>query len=82
MMSKVLNMQVEQKRVKAEAETALIRAQNEAEIKRMQAQAESVANNLKDSNITESCQNERDRSEIKAWLVEVQGIAATVVKDK
>lgn len=75
-------MQVEQKRVKAEAETALIRAQNEAEIKRMQAQAESVANNLKDSNITESCQNERDRSEIKAWLVEVQGIAATVVKDK
>lgn len=48
----------------------------------MQAQAESVANNLKDSNITESCQNERDRSEIKAWLVEVQGIAATVVKDK
>lgn len=75
-------MQVEQKRVKAEAETALIRAQNEAEIKRMQAQAESVANNLKDSNITESCKNERDRSEIKAWLVEVQGIAATVVKDK
>jgi len=74
--------QAEQETAKVEAKTALIKAQNEAEIKVTQAKAEAEANKAKAASITpELIKMKEAEARVKWGWVEVQGVDA-VVKEK
>lgn len=74
--------EVEQQKVLVEAETAKIKAQNEADIKIMKAEAEAKANKVIAASITEELikMEEMEARKKHGW-VEITG-GATVVKDK
>lgn len=72
--------QVEQETAKVQAETALIKAQNEADIKVTAAKAEAEANQLKSASLTpELIQMTEAEARLKHGWVTVQGADATVV---
>lgn len=74
--------QAEQETAKVEAETNLIKANNEADIKVKQAEAEAKSNQLKASSITpELIKMKEAEARLQHGWVEVQGVNA-VVKDK
>lgn len=74
--------QAEQETAKVEAATALIKAQNEAEIAITKAKAEAEANRVKAASITpELIQMKEAEARYKHGWVTVQGVE-TVVKDK
>lgn len=74
--------QAEQETAKVEAATALIKAQNEAEIQITKANAEAEANKVKAASITPELiqMTEAEARKVHGW-VEVQGVDA-VVKEK
>ena len=70
----------EQETAKVEAETALIKAQNEADIKVKEAEAEAKANKLKADSITDELIRMKEaEARLKHGWVTVQGNAATVI---
>lgn len=74
--------QAEQETAKVEAKTALIKAQNDAEIQITKAKAEAEANKLKSASITsELIKMKEAEARVKWGWVEVQGVDA-VVKEK
>lgn len=75
--------QAEQETAKVEAATALIKAQNEAEIAITKAKAEAEANKVKAASITpELIQMKEAEARYKHGWITVQGADATVVKEK
>lgn len=74
--------QAEQETAKVEAKTALIKAQNEADIQVTKAKAEAEANTVKAASITpELIKMKEAEARVKWGWVEVQGVDA-VVKEK
>lgn len=74
--------EAEQEKIKVEAATKLIQANNEAEIKRVEAQAEADANILKSQSITQQLIDMKNaEARLKHGWIEVQG-AGTVVATK
>lgn len=81
-MQKKQQAQAEQETAKVEAETKLIKAENEAAIKVVEAQAEADANRLKSQSITQQLIDMKNaEARLKHGWVEVQG-AGTVVTTK
>lgn len=75
--------QAEQATAKVEAGTALIKAQNEAEIQITKAKAEAEANRVKAASITpELIQMKEAEARLKHGWITVQGADTAVVKDK
>ena len=73
--------QAEQEKVIVESQTALIKAENDAEIKRKQAQAEADANKVKNSSITNSLIRMTEaEARLKHGWVTVQGADSVVTK--
>lgn len=71
---------LEQEKIKVEAETALIKAQADANVKLEQAKAEAEANRLLSESITpELIQMKEAEARLKHGWVEIQGAANTVV---
>lgn len=75
--------QAEQETAKVEAATALIKAQNEADIQVTKAKAEAEANRVKAASITpELIQMKEAEARLKHGWITVQGADTAVVKDK
>ena len=75
--------QAEQETAKVEAATALIKAQNEAEIQITKAKAEAEANKVKAESITpELIQMKEAEARVKWGWITVQGADAVVTKEK
>lgn len=73
--------EAEQEKIKVEAQTKLIQAENEAAIKRVEAQAEADANALKSQSITQQLIDMKTaEARLKHGWVEVQGASTVVTK--
>ena len=80
-MQKKQQAQAEQETARVEAETKLIKAENEAAIKRVEAQAEADANVLKSQSITQQLIDMKNaEARLKHGWVEVQGASTVVTK--
>lgn len=74
---------LEQEKIKVEAQTALIKAENEARVKMTQAEAEAAANKkLSDSITPQLIQMKEAEARVKHGWVEVQGTSTVVTKEK
>lgn len=73
---------LEQEKIKVEAETALIKAQNDAKVKLQQAQAEAESNKMISQSISpELIQMKEAEARVKHGWVEIQGVN-TIVSEK
>ncbi|WP_346961394.1 prohibitin family protein [Clostridium sp.] len=82
-MQKAEQARQEQERVKVEAETKLIQAENDAAVKVKQAEAEAAANKkLSESITTELIQMKEAEARVKHGWIEIQGVSNAIVDTK
>lgn len=82
-MQKAEQARQEQERVRVEAETKLIQAENDASVKLKQAEAEAAANKkLSESITTELIKMKEAEARVKHGWVEIQGVSNAIVDTK